>query len=156
MFKCSRRHWCQYKIVNTCSLHRTESSCFSIIKPNYFGEKHWLARHLSKIFLENLNTFVSKLYGYFPSLNHSEVFNCWRSLFELSALEVHSEMNWIAQQLVELQSRQMWRENSKILNSNKLNFFDLQKEATKAVFRGHINVQQWWWSSSRILIVMRK
>ena len=65
-----------------------------------------------------------------------------RVLFEVSALEVHSEMGCIAEQLIELQSRQMWRDKFKIVSltqfwanarSKKPNVSDLCKQATIAL-----------------------
>ena len=99
-------------------------------------------RGISRIFLDHLNGFVSELNRYIPSHNYSKIFNWVRSLFEVSALEVHSEMDCIAEQLIELQSRQMWRDKFKIVfltqfwanvRSKEPNLSDLSKQATIAL-----------------------
>ena len=99
-------------------------------------------RGISRIFLDYLNGFVSELNRYIPSHNYSKIFNWVRSLFEVSALEVHSVMDCIAEQLIELQSRQMWRYKFKIVfltqfwanvRSKEPNLSDLSKQATIAL-----------------------
>ena len=99
-------------------MHRMESGtlvAFPIL--NLFVEEKNIDLHgISRIFLDHLNAFVSELDRYIPSHNYSKIFNWMRSLFEVPALEVHSEMDCIAQQLMELQSRQMWRDKFKIVS----------------------------------------
>ena len=96
-------------------------------------------RSISRIFLEHLNAFVSELDRYIPSHNYSKIFNWVRGPFKLSALEVHLQMGCIAEQLIELQSRQMWRDKFKIVSltrfwanvrSNEPNLSDLCKQPT--------------------------
>ena len=70
-------------------------------------EKNIDLRGICPIFLEHLTTFVSELDRYIPSQNYSKIFNWVRSPFEVSALEIHSQIDCIAEQLIELQSRQM-------------------------------------------------
>ena len=65
------------------------------------------------IFLEHLNTFLSELDRYIPSNDYCKIFNWVRNPFQVSALEVHSDMDCIAEQLLELQSRQMWKDKFK-------------------------------------------
>ena len=65
------------------------------------------------IFLEHLNTFLSELDRYIPSNDYCRIFNWVRNPFQVSALEVHSDMDCIAEQLLELQSRQMWKDKFK-------------------------------------------
>ena len=65
------------------------------------------------IFLEHLNTFLSELDRYIPSNDYCRIFNWVRNPFQVSALEVHSNMDCIAEKLLELQSRQMWKDKFK-------------------------------------------
>ena len=65
------------------------------------------------IFLEHLNTFLSELDRYIPSNDYCRIFNWVRNPFQVSALEVHSDMDCIAEELLELQSRQMWKDKFK-------------------------------------------
>ena len=55
------------------------------------------------IFLEHLNTFLSELDRYIPSNDYCRIFNWVRNPFQVSALEVHSDMDCIAKELLELQ-----------------------------------------------------
>ena len=57
------------------------------------------------IFLEHLNTFLSGLDRYIPSNDYCRFFNWVRNPFQVSALEVHSDIDCIAEELLELQSR---------------------------------------------------
>ena len=61
-------------------------------------------------FLEHLNTFLSELDRYIPFNNYCRILNWVRNHFQVSALEVHSDMDRIAEELLELQSRQMWKD----------------------------------------------
>ena len=108
----------------------------------FVEEKNINFRGISRIFLEHLNAFVSKLDRSISSHNYRKIFIWVRSPFEVSALEVHSEMNCIAEQLIELQSRQMWRDKFKIVSltqfwanvrSKEPNLSDLCKQATIAL-----------------------
>ena len=65
------------------------------------------------IFLEHLNTFLSELDRYIPSNDYCRIFNWVRNPFQVSALEVHSDMDCTAEELLELQSRQMWKDKFK-------------------------------------------
>ena len=56
------------------------------------------------IFLEHLNTFLSELDRYIPSNYYCRIFNWVRNPFQVSALEVHSDIDCIAEELLELQS----------------------------------------------------
>ena len=62
------------------------------------------------IFLEHLNIFLSELDRYIPFNDCCRLFNWVRNSFQVSALEVHSDMDCIAEELLELQSRQMWKD----------------------------------------------
>ena len=70
-------------------------------------EKNIDLRGICPNFLEHLTAFVSKLDRYIPSQNYSKIFNWVQSHFEVSALEVYSQVDCIAEQLIEVQSRQM-------------------------------------------------
>jgi len=83
---------------------------------NFFVEKNIDLSSIRRIFLEHLNTFASELDRHIPSHDYCKIFNWVRSPFEVSALEIHSEMVCIAEQLIELQSRQMWRDKFKIVS----------------------------------------
>ena len=50
-------------------------------------------RGICSILFEQLATFVSELDRYIPSQNYSKMFNWVRSPFEVSVLEVHSQMH---------------------------------------------------------------
>ena len=89
--------------------------CFSSIEFFCRGENIDL-RSISRIFHEHLNAFVSELDRYIPFHNYNKIFKWVRSPFEVSALEVHSEMDCNAEQLIELQRRQMWRDKFKIVS----------------------------------------
>ena len=86
-----------------------------------------------------MHLFLS--YRYIPSHNYSKIFNWVRGPFEVSALEVYLEMGCIAEQLIELQSRQMWRQVQKCFSDSILgecwskepNLSDLCKQATIAL-----------------------
>ena len=65
------------------------------------------------IFLEHLSTLLSELDRYIPSNDYCRIFNWVGNPFQASALEVHSDMDCIAEQLLELQSRQMWKDKFK-------------------------------------------
>ena len=65
------------------------------------------------IFLEHLNTFLSELNRYIPSNDYCRIFNWVRNPFQVSALEANLDMDCIAEQLLELQSRQMWKDKFK-------------------------------------------
>ena len=95
-------------------------------------------RSILRIFLEHLNAFASELDRYIPSDNYSKIFNWVGGPFEVSAQEVHLEMGCIAEQLIENQSRQMWRDKFKIasltqfwanVRSKEPNLSDLCKQA---------------------------
>ena len=99
-------------------------------------------RSITRIFLAHLNAFVSELDRYIPSHNYSKIFNWVRGSFEVSALEVHLEMGCIAEQLIEPQSRHMWRDKFKIVfltqfwanvRSKEPNLSDFCKQATIAL-----------------------
>ena len=118
-----------------------ELAAFSAL--NVFVEdKNIDLRGISRIFLEHHNAFVSELDRSIPSHNYRKIFNWERSPFEVSALEVLSEIDCIAEQLKELQSRQMWRDKFKIVfqiqfwanvGSKEPNLSDLCKQATIAL-----------------------
>ena len=91
--------------------------------------------------IEHINAFVSELDRYIPH-NYSKIFNWVQSSFKVSTLEVHSEMDCISEQLIELQSRHMWRDKFKIFSltqswanvwSKEPNLSDLCKQATIAL-----------------------
>ena len=120
----------------------------------FVEEKNIDFRVISRIFLEHLNAFVFELDRYISSHNYSKIFNWVRSPFEVSEIEVHSEMDCIAEQLIELQSRQIWRDKFKILFLTQFwakepNLSDLCKQATIALLQLHIGVrlafQHWQW-----------
>ena len=99
-------------------------------------------RGIRRIFLEHLDTFVSELDRYIPSHSYNKMFNWVRNTFEVSALEVNSEINCFAEQLIELQSLQMWRDKFKIVSlfqfwanvlSKEPNLSDLYKQAAIAL-----------------------
>jgi len=50
---------------------------------------------------------LSAMDKYIPSHNHIKTFNWVRSSFEVPELQVHCEVDCIAEQLIELQSRQL-------------------------------------------------
>jgi len=50
---------------------------------------------------------LSAMDRYIPSHNHTKTFNWLRSPFEVPELQVHCEVDCIAEQLIELQSRQL-------------------------------------------------
>ena len=84
---------------------------------NLFMEEKNIDLHgVCPIFLEHLTTFVSKLNRYIPCQSYSQMFNWVRTPFEVSALEVHSQINCIAEQLIKLLRRQMWRDKFKIVS----------------------------------------
>ena len=108
----------------------------------FVEEKNTDLSGIRRIFLEHLNTFASELDQYIPSHDYCKIFNWVRSPFKVSALEIHSEMDCIAEQLIELQSRQMWRDKFKIVSLTQFwadvrwkepNLSDLWKEATIAL-----------------------
>ena len=125
-------------------MHRIESGKLAAFPAlNLFvEEKNIDLRGISRIFLEHLNGFVSELDLSIPSHNYRKIFNWVRSPFEVSALEIYSEMDCIAEQLIELQSRQMWRDKFKIFSltqfwvnvrSKEPNLSDICKQATIAL-----------------------
>ena len=76
---------------------------------NAFVEKEFSLHNILQIFLEHLSSFLPELDRYIPSHDYSRTFNWVRCPFEVSALQIHPEMDCIAKQLVELQSRQLRR-----------------------------------------------
>ena len=68
------------------------------------------------IFFEHLTTFDFELDWYIPSQNYSQIFNWVPTPFEVSALEIHSQIDCIAKQLIKLPSRQMWRDKLKTVS----------------------------------------
>jgi len=78
---------------------------------NERAEIHWC--FIRQIFLEHLTTFRSELDKYIPFNSYSKIFHWVRSAFEGPALQVHCEMNCVAEQLIELQSRQLWLDKLK-------------------------------------------
>ena len=87
-------------------------ACFLAL--NAFVEKEEIdLRGIRQVFLEHLTSFLSESDRYIPSHNYSKTFNWVRLPFEVSTLQVHSELDCIAEQLVEQQSRQLWRDKLK-------------------------------------------
>ena len=68
----------------------------------FMEEKNIDLRGICPIFLDHLTTFVSEPNRYIPSKNYSKIFTWLRSPFEVSALEVHSQMKCITEQLIKL------------------------------------------------------
>jgi len=54
---------------------------------------------------------LSEMDRYIPSHNYIKTFNWVRSPFEVPELQVHCEVDGIAEQLIELQSRQLWSDS---------------------------------------------
>ena len=109
---------------------------------NAFAEEEFNLHSIREIFLDHLSSFLSELDRYIPSNDYSKTFNWVRCPFELSALHVHPDTDCIAEQLIELQSRQLWRnkfENVSLtqfwaeVQSKKPNLSDLCWQATKAL-----------------------
>ncbi|XP_077969505.1 protein FAM200A-like [Styela clava] len=112
---------------------------------NAFAEDEEFNFHnIRPIFLEHLSSF-------FPSwidislrttIAEYRTFNWVRCPFEVSALQVHPETDCIAEQLVELQSRQLWRNKFKNVSLTQFwaevqtrepNLSDLCWQATKTL-----------------------
>ena len=109
---------------------------------NAFVEEEFNLHSIREIFLDHLSSFLSELDRYIPSNDYSKMFNWVRCPFELSALHVYPDTDCIAEQLIELQSRQLWRnkfENVSLtqfwaeVQSKKPNLSDLCWQATKAL-----------------------
>ena len=83
-------------------MHRVESGKLAAFPAfNLFvEEKNIDFRGISRIFLEHLNAFISELNRSIVSQNYCKIFNWVQIPFEVSALEVHSEMDCIAEQLI--------------------------------------------------------
>ena len=73
---------------------------------------------LLPIFLDHLNTLLSKLDCYIPSNNYYRIFIWIRNLFQVSALEVRLVIDCIAEELLEWQSREMWKDKFKKASLN--------------------------------------
>jgi len=85
-----------------------KNSCFSGIKRICRRVRNWFAQHSSNFFLSAL-LHLSQLDRCIPSHNYIKTFNWVRSPFEQLVLQVHCEVDCIAeQQLTELQRRQLW------------------------------------------------
>ena len=80
---------------------------------NAFVEEEFSLHNIRHIFLKYLSSFLSELDTYIPSHDYGRTFNWVRCPFEVSALQVHPEMDCIAKQLVELQSQQLWKNKFK-------------------------------------------
>ena len=76
---------------------------------NAFVEEEFNLHSICETFVDHLSLFLSEFDRYIPSNDNSKTFNWVRCLFEESALHVHPDMDCIAEQLIELQSRQLWR-----------------------------------------------
>ena len=68
------------------------------------------------IFLEHLTSFLSVLDRYIPFQDFCKAFNWMRIPFEAAALQDHPEIGCVGEQLVVLQSRQLWNEKHKNLS----------------------------------------
>jgi len=79
-------------------IHRMESGKLAAFPAlNVSVEKNIDLSGIRRIFLEHLNAFASELDRYIPSHDYCKIFNWVRSPFEVSALEIHSEMDCIAE-----------------------------------------------------------
>ena len=95
-----------FKAKMKLQMHRMETGKLAAFPAlNLFvEEKNIDLRGICPIFFEHLTTFVYKLDRYIPSQNYSLIFSWVRTLFEVSTLEVHSQMDCIAEQLIQPQS----------------------------------------------------
>ena len=124
-------------------MHRMEHGKIAAFPAlNAFVEEEFNLHNICQIFLVHLSSFLFKLDMYILSHDYSRTFNWVRCHFELSALQVHSETDCIAKQLIELQSRQLWRNKFKNVSltqfwaevqSKEPNLSDLSWQATKAL-----------------------
>ena len=92
-------------------IHRMEhgkTATFSALNA-FVEEEEFNFHNICQIFLKHLSSFRFKLNIYIPSHDYSKTFNWVRCPFEMSALQVYPKTDCIAKQLVELQSRQLWR-----------------------------------------------
>ena len=116
-------------------MHRMEQGKIAAFPAlNAFVEEEEFNLHsIREIFLDHLSSFLSELDRYIPSNDYSKKFNWVRCLFE---------MDCIAEQLIELQSRQLWRNKFKNVSltqfweevqSKEPNLSDLCWQATKAL-----------------------
>ena len=92
--------------------------CFYGIRLIY-GRENIDLLGICTIFLEHFITSFSELIRNISSLNYSKIFNWVLSPFEMSAIEVHSQINCIAEQLIELQSRKMSRDKFKNVSTTQ-------------------------------------
>ena len=123
-------------------MHRMEQGKIAVFPAlNAFVEEFNL-HSIREIFLDHLSSFLSELDRYIPSNDYSKTFNWVRCPFEVSALHVHPDTDCIAEQLIELQSRQLWSnkfENVSLtqfwaeVQSKEPNLSDLCWQATKAL-----------------------
>ena len=77
---------------------------------NAFVEEEFDIKNVCGIFLEHRTSFLSELDRYIPSKDFCKALNWVQIPFEVAALQVHSEIDCVGEQLVVLQSRQMWNE----------------------------------------------
>ena len=115
-------------------MHRMEHgkiAAFPVL--NAFVEEEEFNLHkVCQIFFEHFSSFLSKLNIYIPSHDYSRTFNWVRCPFEVSALQIHPETEYIAEQLFELHSRQLWR--NKFKNVFLTQFWaEVQSKATKSI-----------------------
>jgi hypothetical protein len=64
---------------------------------------------LIPLFLEHLRLFLVELEKYIPRHNYTKMFSWVRLPFEVSAVELDCEDDTIAEQLIELQSKNLWK-----------------------------------------------
>ena len=125
-------------------MHRMEQGKIAAFPAlNAFVEEEEFNLHsIREMFLDHLSSFLSELYRYIPSNDYSKTFNWVRYSFEVSALHVHPDTDCIAEQLIEFQSRQLWRnkfENVSLtqfwteVQSKEPNLSDLCWQTTKAL-----------------------
>ena len=79
----------------------------------FVEEEEFNLQSICRIFLEHISSFLFKLDIYIPFHDYSRTFNWVRCPFEVSALQVYPETDCIAEQVVELQSRKLWRNEFK-------------------------------------------
>ena len=125
-------------------MHRMEQGKIAAFPAlnSFVEEEEFNLDSVREIFLDHLSSFLSELDRYIPPNDYSKKFNWVRCPFEVSALHVHPDMDCIAEQLIELQNRQLWRnkfENVSLtqfwaeVQSKEPNLSDLCWQATKAL-----------------------
>ena len=98
-------------------MHRIEHGKIAAFPAlNAFVEEEFSLHNICQIFPEHLSSFLFELDRYISSHDYNRTFNWVRCPFEVSALQVHPEMDCIAEQLVELQSQQLWRNKFKTVS----------------------------------------